>query len=250
MIKTIIIDDNKDIRDFIENLINEHFPTLEICATADNVIDGTKIIKQYKPELVLLDIELKDGTGFDILQNLESYTFKLIFITAFNNFAIKAIKFSALDYILKPINELEFITGIKNALQEIENSQLETQITNLFEHYEKKTISKKIILRNSDNLHIINVNDIIYCQSDNSYTTFYINNADKILMSKSIKEYSDMLAEYGFFRSHQSFLVNLQHITRLCKHDGSYLILSNNKQVPVSTRQKAKLISILERLAI
>jgi len=250
VIKTIVVDDDDNMRNLIIDLLREYFPMIEICAEADNVIDGTRIIQQYKPDLVFLDIELKDGTGFHILQNLKSYNFKLIFITAFNDFAIKAIKFSAIDYILKPVNQFEFKAGVEKALHEIENSQLEKQINNFFELYENKTKSKKIILRNSDNMYVIDIEDIMYCRSDNSYTTFYLENGETVLMSKSIKEYNEILSEYGFFRSHQSYLVNLHYIAKLSKHDGGCIVLQNNKQLPVSTRRKANLLSILDKLAI
>lgn len=248
MIKTVIIDDDKNIREMLASLFEDYFPEITICATADSVQTGIDAIKKHQPELVTLDIELKGGTGFHILQKIKPYNFKLIFITAFNHFAMKAIKFSAMDYILKPINEIEFKTGIERVLKEIEDTEVEQQINNFFDIYEKKTQSKKIILRTANSIHITDISDIIYCKSDNSYTTFYLNEKEKIIVSKGIKEYDKLLNEYGFFRSHQSYMVNLHYVNRLDKTDGGFLILKDKTEIPVSLRRKAKLIQILETI--
>ena len=248
MLKTIIIDDNQNIRQTIKHLYSEYFPEISVVGEAESVSEGIKLIQTHKPQLITLDIELTDGTGFHILQKLKPFNFKVIFITAFNDFAIKAIKFSALDYILKPINEFEFKDSIERALKEIESSEIEMQINNFFDLYEKKTQSRKIVLRTSESLHLTDIREIIYCKSDNSYTTFFLENNKKIIVSKGIKNFDKLLSEYGFFRPHQSYLVNMQHVIKLDKTDGGFLILKNNTEIPVSSRRKAKLIQILEKI--
>lgn len=248
MIKAVIIDDEKNLRDINRQLINDNFKQIEIIGEAGSVDDGIKIIKQNNPDIVLMDIEINGGTAFNILQNVKPYNFKLIFITAYNHFAIKAIKYSAIDYILKPVNEFEFINAIENAINTINNSHTAKQVDNFFDHFEKKTQSKKIVLRTSDAIHIVDVPDIIYCQSDNSYTTFYLADKKEILVSKPIKEYDELLEGFNFVRPHQSYLVNLNHIKKVDKTDGGFIILNNGREIPVSARRKQVLIQILDKL--
>lgn len=143
MTRAVIIDDEKDIREINRRLLSDNFPDIEVVGEADSVETGVELILNEKPQLVLLDIDIKGGTGFHILQKVRPYNFALIFITAFNEFAIKAIKFSALDYILKPVNEVEFCAAIQTACETIEEHRMETQVNNFFEHYEKKNTIEK-----------------------------------------------------------------------------------------------------------
>jgi len=248
MIRAIIIDDEPDIREINRRLISDNFCDIEIVGEADSVDSGVELIQNEQPQLILLDIDIKGGTGFHILQKVHPYNFAIIFITAFNEFAIKAIKFSALDYILKPVNEVEFCTAIKNAIESIESKQIETQVNNFFEHYEKKTQTKKIVLKTSDSIHLVDISDIMYCISDNSYTTFYIKNKKEIIVSKSIKEFESLLSVYNFFRPHQSYLVNLHYIDKITKTDGGSIVLNNKKEIPVSHRRKQALLEIFEKI--
>jgi two-component system LytT family response regulator len=248
MIKVAIIDDDPDMTNTNSSLLKKYFPEIEIVGLADSVSTGISLIKDRSPQLVLLDIELKDGTGFDILQQIKNCSFQVIFITAFNQFGIKAIKFSAIDYILKPVNEYEFKKSIENALSTIESSEIEKQIETFFSHYEKKAQIKKIVLKTLDFLHIIDISDIIYCKSDNSYTTFFLNSGEEILVSKSIKEYNEILSDYHFFKPHQSFLVNLNYVKRIDKSTGGFLILKSGSEIAISSRRKPSLIKMLENL--
>ncbi len=248
MIKVAIIDDDPGMAKINSSLLMEYFPEVEIVGFADSVDTGVELIKEKNPQLVLMDIEIKGGTGFHILQKVKPYNFQLIFITAFNEFGIKAIKFSAIDYIMKPVNEHEFQAAIENALNTIENTELEKQIETFFSHYEKKTQIKKIVLKTAEALHLIDISEIIYCKSDNSYTTFYLNNKDEIVVSKSIKEYEELLCDYHFFKPHQSFLVNLNYVKRIDKSTGGYLILKDDTDILISSRRKPALIKMLEKL--
>ena len=247
MVKAVIIDDEAYLREIIKSMLRDSYPDIEVSGEADSVSSGIETIRKIKPDLVFLDIEIKGGEGFDILDKLKVKNFKVIFITAFNDFAIKAIKFSAIDYILKPVNEDEFHTAVKRALFEIEKPILQKQIENFFNNYHNLQ-NKKLVLRTSDNIHIVNVNDIVRCESDNSYTTFYISDGEKITMSRGIREYSEMLGDYGFIRPHQSHLVNLNFVKRLDKSDGGFLIMKDGKEIPVSSRRKQSLLQILDSL--
>ena len=247
MIKAIIIDDESCFREMIQMLLEDYFPEVKIMAQADNVEDAVQIIEMHHPDLVFLDIEIKGGTGFHVLQKLQTRHFKLIFITAFNDFAIQAIKFSAIDYILKPINEFEFKAGVERAVLEIIKKEQNDQFDHLFNNYQDKS-EKKLVLRTAQDLHVVTVSEIVHCTADNVYTTFFLSSGDKIVVSKGLGEYVDMLENYGFVRPHQSHLVNLNYIKKLDKSDGGYIILKNNTEIPVSVRRKQAVLDILNKL--
>ncbi len=249
MIKAVIIDDEPAMQEVSSLLLSEYFPDIEQVGIANSIKSGVDLILEQNPDLVLLDIELTDGNSFQILQKLKPYNFKVVFITGHNSYAIKAIKFSALDYILKPVNEIEFQQAIQRAVEQINtntDSTMQTEV--LMDSYKKETQSKKLVLKTTESLHIIDISDIQFCRSDNSYTTFYLIDGEKIVVSKSIKEYSELLNEYAFFRPHQSYLVNLNHVKKIDKSDGGFIIMKNKKEIPVSIRQKKHLIKLLEEL--
>lgn len=249
MIKAIIIDDNPETRATNRKLLGEYFIEIEVVGEAESVRDGYSLIQRTNPHLVLLDIELTDGSGFQLLQKLVPYTFKVIFITAFNHFALKAIKFHAIDYILKPVNATEFQVAVQSTLELI-NKDLSTAEQN--EHFLQSINpncgSGKIMLRTVNALHLVNIEDILYCKNDNSYTTFYFRSDEKIMVSKGIVFYDEILAESGFFRPHQSYLVNIKHVKKLDKTDGGFVILDSGDEIPISARRKKSLIQILENL--
>lgn len=228
-------------------LLEDYFPDVEIAAQADNVEDAVDTIETHRPDLVFLDIEIKGGTGFHVLQKLKNRDFKLIFITAFNEFAIQAFKFSAIDYILKPINEFEFKAGVERAIQEIEKFENSGSLDLLLNNFRNNT-DKKLVLRTSQDLHVVNIGDLVRCVADNAYTTFYLDSGEKIMVSKGIGEYAELLASFGFVRPHQSHLVNLDYIKKLDKTDGGFLILKDKTEIPVSSRQKPLLIEFLKKL--
>ena len=245
-IRAIIIDDQDDIRSINRRLLTQNFPDIEVIGEADSVDSGIELIMQTQPDLVLLDIEIKGGTGFNILQRVKPYNFMVIFITAFDDFAIKAIKFSALDYILKPINETEFCDAIESAISTYERNRVEMQVQNLLNHAEDSGKNRKIVLRTQESIFLVELDEILYCESDNSYTTFHLEGDKTILVSKSIKEYDQMLTPYRFFRPHQRYIVNLNKVERIDKIDGGSIILKNMESVPISHRRKQALMDLLK----
>ena len=247
MIKAVIVDDEPFHRETIQMLLDDYFPDVRTVALAEGVDDAVAVLELHQPELVFLDIEIKGGTGFHVLQKLKKRNFKIIFITAFNEFALQAIKFSAIDYILKPINEFEFKAGVERAIQEIEKQQVVAPIEYLVSNYQDKT-DKKLILRTSQELHVVRVTDVVRCEADNAYTTFYLESGEKIIVSKGLGEYADLLGNYGFVRPHQSHLVNLSFIRKLDKSDGGFLVLKDKSEIPVSARKKQQIIDFLNRL--
>ncbi|HNX54077.1 MAG TPA: LytTR family DNA-binding domain-containing protein [Prolixibacteraceae bacterium] len=247
MINAIIVDDESCFREMIQFYLSDYFPEIKVIAQADNVVDAVRLIDENKPELVFLDIEIKGGTGFHVLQKLKKRDFKLIFITAFNDFAIQAIKFSAIDYILKPINEFEFKAGVEQALQEIQKEVTSVPIDLLIGNSQEKS-DKKLVLRTAQEIHIVNVSEIIRCEADNVYTTFHIDSGEKIIVSKGLTEYVDLLESYGFLRPHQSHLINLNFVKKLDKSDGGVIVLKNNTVIPVSSRRKQAIMDVLNKL--
>ncbi len=248
MIKAVLIEDEPQLMETNRRMLEQNFPNITIVGEAATVSKAVKTIIEEKPQLVLLDIELTDGNCFQVLNQCQPYVFKPIFITAYNHYAIKAIKFSAIDYILKPVNEFEFCNAINKAIASIKYDEIKLQTSNFEQHYQQGVKHKKIMLRTSDTLHLVNANDILYCQSDNSYTTFHLSTGQEIIVSKSIKEYEDLLAEYHFIRPHQSYLVSLEQVTKVDKTDGGFMVLKNGKEIPISTRRKQMVLDRLDNL--
>jgi len=216
---------------------------------AYSVDSGYELIQLTKPQLVLLDIEIIGGSGFQLLQKLKPYTFKVVFITAFNDFGIKAIKFHAIDYLLKPVNSVEFEQAVQSAVDLISKDMNTSEQTGHFlQSFIQNKIPKKIMLRTTNAMHLVNVTDILYCKNDNSYTTFFLDSNEKIMVSKGIVFYEEILSEFGFFRPHQSYLVNIQHVKKIDKTDGGFVILNSNDEIPVSSRRKKGLIALLDKL--
>ena len=249
MLRTIIIDDEAHMRQSLEKLVKQYCPNVKIVAKADGVKTGVDTIKRLHPDLVLLDIKIDDGTGFDLLNQLEPVDFKVIFITAYDQYAVKAFKFSALDYLLKPVDADELVLAVDKT-EKLVMKEMKTQLDTLADNMQTDDKSKKkIILKTFDNIHLVKISDIIYCESDGNYTNFYLLNGNKIIVSVTLKEYDKMFSEYGFFRAHKSFLINLGHIDRFEKSEGGYIILANEHKVPVASRKREQLLELFERIS-
>jgi len=249
MLRTIIIDDEQSVRKTLEKLLGRYCPNVRLVAEADGVDSGVKAIKKHHPDLVLLDIKMSDGTGFDLLKQLEPVDFKVIFITAYDQFAIKAFKFSALDYLLKPVDPEELADAVSKA-EKMVIQELNQQLCTLEDNIQtKEKARKKIILKTLENIHLLKVTDIMYCESSDNYTTFYLLNGKKILVSNTLKEYDEMLSEYGFFRAHKSYLINLIYIDRFEKAEGGSIVLVNDVKLPVASRKKELLLEMLFRIS-
>ncbi len=249
MIKTYIIEDEKPTQDAILEILKLNCHDIDVVGISDNVTDAEREIIECKPDLLLADINISGGTSFDVLERLGEVNFKIIFITAFEEYAIKAIKMAAIDFIVKPIDPFELIEAMKKASQSIEkeNTQLmlQTLMVNLRSSERK---FEQIVLKTAESIYLVNVREIIHLEADGAYTTFFFNDGRKILVSKVIKEYDELLSESGFLRVHQSHVVNLGYIDRFEKNDGGYLVMKNNAIVPVSFRKKETLLTMLEQI--
>ena len=249
MLRTIIIDDEAHMRQTLEKMVTRFCPNVKLVASADGVKTGVEAIRKYHPDLILLDIKMNDGTGFDLLKQLQPVDFKVIFVTAYDQYAIKAFRFSAIDYLLKPVDPDDLADAVCKA-EKLMHQDFNIQLNTLEENMlPGDKANRKIILRTFDSIHLVKVQDINYCESDGSYTTIHLLNEKEILVSTLLKEYDELLKDEGFYRVHKSFLINMRHIERFEKGEGGYVVLENESKVPVASRKREELLEMFERLA-
>jgi len=235
MIQTILIDDESKGRKILSNFLHKYCPNVNIIGEADGVQTGKDLIDTLQPDLVFLDIEMKDGTGFDLLEKFTQFSFGVIFVTAHNEYALKAFKYSAIDYLLKPVLPDELITSVNKFEAEKDLKNLSYKLENLIKN---RTELKRLALPTSSGVELLKIEDIIYCEASGNYTIFHNIKNKEITVSKTIKEYERMLINSNFFRIHQSYLVNLSFVSKYNKNDGGFVILTNTKKLPVSRRNK------------
>jgi two-component system LytT family response regulator len=250
MITAILIDDDNNLRAGMKTLLNRYAPEIKIMGEADSVKTGTDLLLKMEPQVVFLDIHLGDGSGFDLLEEVNKngrLNSQIVFITAHEQYAIKAFRFSALDFLLKPVDpdELEkVINKIKNVLVKTDSV---AHIDLLLENIRKKVDNfKRIALSTSEGIHLFEISDIIRCESEDNYTKFYIKNKKPVLISKTLKEYEDLLTEHGFERIHQSHLINLAYLKSYIKKDGGYVVMADNSNLPISQRKRDRLQELIK----
>lgn len=249
MLRAVIIDDIETIRKKNSAIIKSNCPNISIIGQAESVESGIAIIKKLSPDLVFLDVEMPDGTGFDLLQKLKPLTFKVIFITGFEDFAIKAFRFSAIDYLLKPLDAGELIEAEKKVEDSLNKEVFDMKINNLFSNLERPKNLQKLILKTAEKIYSVNIQDIVNCESEKNYTTFYFINAPKLVVSTNLKEYESMLTPFNFFRTHQSHLINMTYFDHFIKTDGGNTIVMKNKtSIPLSVRKKEEFLVLLDNL--
>lgn len=250
MIKCIIVDDEIGAREILVQMIKLYCNDVEIIGLAHNVDSAYELINSLNPDLVFLDIKMPDGSGFDLLERFTKLNFKVVFITAHEEYAIKAFRFSALDYILKPIdpndlmNAVDKMSGI-NSINDLD-MQFKTMKENFYN--ESSQTEKKIVLRTTENIYVIPISEVVRCRSEKNYTYFYFTNREKIIVSKTLKDFEDILTDYGFMRVHRSNLINLKYISRYDKSEGGYVIMLDDSRVDVSYRKKEKLLNYINGL--
>lgn len=249
MINAIIIDDEKKSRETLNAMLNRHCPSVNVLAHADGVRSGLEAIEMHQPDVIFLDIQMLDGSGFKLLQKVGKINFEIIFVTAFDQYAIKAIKYNALDYLLKPIISRDLILAVKKVEKKKTRSLKDARIKVLLENIKSTEIyPQKIILSTIEKIHVIEVGNIIRCESDNYYTKFFFADGKSLLVSKTLKENEEMLRDHNFIRPHKSHLVNLFYVKSFIKHDGGYIVLSDGSKVPVSRRKREKVVEIINNL--
>jgi two-component system, LytTR family, response regulator len=251
-LRVIIVEDESRGRNALKALLAQ-IKTIELIGEASNVDEAISLIKKTPPDLVLLDIEMPFKNGFDLLAELPERTFDVIFTTAYDSYAIKAIKFSAIDYLLKPIDSDELIYAINKTIEKRQKSehQPQLQINNLLENL--KSINKqnyKLSLPTFEGAFFIPIEEIIRCESDANYTRFHLRNEEKsILVSKTLKEYDELLIDYGFCRVHHSHLINLKYIKKYIKGEGGVVVMVDGTEVEISRRKKEIFQKSLDKFA-
>lgn len=243
-IKAILVDDELNSRKNLAGLLQKHCPEIKVIGETASAIEAINAIESQKPDLVFLDIEMPGGNGFEVLDYFKNPSFYVIFVTAYDQYAIQAIRFAALDYILKPIDALK----IKSALQLYSKRKeaINERVSQFLKNKNLPAENKKIALPFSDKIEFVEVKDIVKCQGETNYTRIYLADGKMHMVSKSLIEYEEILAEFGFIRTHKSFIVNKIHITSFVKNDGGYLLLSDKSNVPVSRRRKEYVLEQLK----
>jgi len=240
MIEAIIIDDEQHCIDRLQSLLKEYCrSTIQVMGAFQTFEEGVEAIKELNPALVFLDVEIGDKKAFDLLQQLGDISFTVIFTTAYQQYAVRAFKFSALDYLLKPIDPDDLVQAVHKLKVKISKEEMTAKLDALF--YNVKSLhgtSKKISIPTVSGLSFIDVSDIVHCQSDINYTTIFLKDRQKIIVAKTLKEFEELLTDYNFYRIHNSHLINLSFIKNYSKGKGGFVTMTDNSVIEVSTRRK------------
>ena len=248
MIRCVIVEDEEMARKVLKSLLAQYCPDVMVCAEADDITSGQEMIEAFRPDLVFLDIEMPGGSGFKLLNNIKDVDFEVVFITAYEQFAIKAIRHDALDYLLKPVDPKELVAAVDKVKDAKYKKTIKKQYDSLLKNIDPdQLVVKKIIISTSDKIHLIEVDNIIRCESDNYYTIIYFKDGTNLLVSKTLKEMEQKLEEYDFVRTHKSHLVNMRCIMNFIK-DEMMVLLTDGTKVPVSKRKKERILEVINSL--
>lgn len=246
--KTVLVDDEINALEMLEWMLQKNCPEVEIVAMCDSPLDALEKIKALKPDVIFLDIEMPQLNGFDLLERLGKHESDVIFTTAYNQFAIKAFKVCALDYLLKPIDPEDLKAAVQKAAQK-KNTVSQEQLDLLLSYMKpEKPKSKRIALTASDHLVFVETEKIIYCESDSNYTIFFLTDGQKIIVSKTLKDVEEILEGTDFFRVHASYLINMKHVSKFTRGDGGYVVMSNNQHITVSRKKKDEFFEMFSKI--
>lgn len=249
MIKAVIIDDIQKSRALLLQLLHQNCSNVEVVGMAASADEGHFLILDKQPQLVFLDVEMPNGTGFDLLERFGTPSFEVIFTTAHDRYALQAIKFCALDYLLKPIDIEELVVAVDKMEQKIQSAPQQQNYAYLIENLKNNNHQDhKIGIPTQDGLEFIKVNNILYCTADRSYTFIYLKNKKSMLATRKIKEFENLLSTYEFFRVHRSHLINLNYIEKYYKGTGGYVVMSDGKALDVARRKKEEFLERLSKL--
>ena len=243
MIRAIIVDDEVNNRENLQAALSTHCREIAVIGEADSALSAMDLIQECQPDLVFLDIAMPLGGGFELLESLPEINFEIIFVTAFDQFAIRAIKFAAIDYLLKPLDILELKKAINRVIEKRQKHERTANLDIFLQNLQQA--EKKIALPQSDHIEFVPVDSIIRCRGDRNYTYFYLKGDRSLLVSRTLKEFVDLLEDCGFFRVHQSHLVNLKCIQKYSKRDGGTLFMTDQAQIPVARARKDQLLTYL-----
>ena len=240
---TLIIDDEQQARTNLKNFITSFCPDFKIKGEADGIETGLEKINSIQPEIVFLDVEMDDGTGFDLLDRVPKIDFEVIFVTGHNDFAIRAFRYSAIDYLLKPLNKAEFMQAVEKVRQkkgEHIDKRLKVMMANI-----QQPLAEQFVIHTATSIHFVKTLDILRCEGEASYTEVHLTNGERITDSKNIKEYDKFLTDPRFFRVHRSHLINLHSVKTFEKEDGGFLVMADGAEIPVARRRKQALMDKL-----
>ncbi|GAA4274742.1 LytTR family DNA-binding domain-containing protein [Aquimarina gracilis] len=243
-ISCFIVEDDPQAYEYAHSIVKE-YGKIDIIGNSDSIHKAADLVKRLRPNFIILDVFLVDGNAFEFLELFETIDFKIIFTTSFAKYALEAFKFSALDYLLKPYSEEELIGALDKVSEDIHKANYQLQLQTLLQNLSTKEAPKKIVLKNADAMHIIKTDDIVYAKADNNYTRFTLSHNKEILVSKPLKSFDEKLTPYNFFRAHQSFLINLSHISSFNKRTEEVILIENHT-IPVAQSRKKKLIDLIE----
>jgi two-component system LytT family response regulator len=245
MIKAIIIDDEINNQELVANLLKAYVQNVQIVAVSNSVETAFQAINEHKPDLIFLDIQMPDGTGFDLLKKFDKINFKIIFITAFQEYAIEAFKYSAIDYLMKPLSPASLIDACKKIEDITQDDDLNLRIKALLNNINESSKSKKkIVLKTMERIYSVDVSDVVRFESDGGYTKVYLADGKRIMVSRTLKDFDDLLNEVGFLRVHNSHLINMEHLFCFEKTEG-HIVMKDDSIVPVSNRKKEHLLELL-----
>jgi len=246
-ITAVLIDDEANNLDNLLRLLTQYCPEVTVLGTALDAAAGKELITTQHPGLVFLDIQMPGVTGLDLLQQLPHHDFQLIFVTAYDHYGIQAVKFAAVDYLLKPIDTRELRQAVDKAIRRHHEKQKNTQVDNLLQLLQRQSFKEehRIALTTLKETRFLYTRQIVRCESDNNYCYFFLDNGEKLLVSRPIYEFEPLLTDYGFIRCHQSHLINKQHVRSWMREDGGYLLLDNGDTVPVSRARKEAVLQAL-----
>lgn len=245
MLTALIIDDEDRVRETLIHMLSAYCPNINVIGQANSVASGFNQINALKPDIVFLDVKMPDGTGFELLKKFEKIDFYFIIITAYEEFAIQSFKVSALDYLLKPIDSTDLLNAVVKLAKVINSEDTNLKLNTLLSNIEGgKNENKKIVLKTLEGIFIVGTEDILRCESQNNYTIFHLKDKSTILVSKTLKEYEELLTPLNFIRCHQSHLINIRYISKFIKYPNAVLLLTDESYIPVSVRKK----EVIEKL--
>ena len=248
MIRCVIVEDEEIARKVLKSLLAQYCQDVMVCAEADDVASGKEMIEAFRPDLVFLDIEMPGGGGFKLLNSIDNIDFEVVFITAYEQFAIKAIRHDALDYLLKPVDPKELVDAVEKVKTAKYKKTLKKQYDNILKNIDpEQLVVRKISISTTDKIHLIDVDNIIRCESDNYYTIIFFKDGTNLMVSKTLKDMEQRLEEYDFVRTHKSHLVNMRCIQNFIK-DEMMVLMTDGTKVPVSKRKKEKILEVINNL--
>ena len=245
--KAVIVEDEAQAVMALKQEIQSNCPQLVLCGNASNVEDAYTLIMKERPDLIFLDIQLKKGNGFDLLSKLDNYCFEVSFTTAYSQYALQAIKISALDYLLKPVDSEELVKAVAKAMNSSQD-HMQLQLRNFIQNQHLNPLLKKIALQTSKGIFLYELEALVRLEATGNYTTIYLKDDKKLTVAKTMRDFEEMLHSMGFVRIHHSHIINLSHLQSYINKDGGYVIMDNRTTLPVSKRKRAELLALLNNL--